>query len=351
MITTLVLHLSTITQPAELILDEQHYVPDALSIINNHTTLHPEHTPLGKLFIASGIILFGDNPVGWRIFSVVFGSVSIVLFYFICRGLSLSRRTSSIATFLLALDNLTFVQASVTMLDVYCVTFMLASFLLYLKGRFSLAAVAVALSALAKMTGFLAAGVIGLHWLITFYQTSRVPVMEAVHQTSSKPLKEWLNYLKIKRREVFDFIASMILAPACFIFFMPVFDFLVYRRFLSPVDRILEMVTLMSSLTFANATHESMSRPWEWVILPKIMPYWYTPRYVGAISFTIWALIIPTVIYLGFRAARGSRAGIFGLSWFICTYVIWIPLSIITDRISFVFYFYPTVGAICIGLG
>ncbi len=31
--------------------------------------------------------------------------------------------------------------------------------------------------------------------------------------------------------------------------------------------------------------------------------------------------------------------------------VVWIPISMVTDRISFVYYFYPTVGAICIGLG
>jgi len=30
---------------------------------------------------------------------------------------------------------------------------------------------------------------------------------------------------------------------------------------------------------------------------------------------------------------------------------VWIPLSILTDRISFVFYFYPAVGAVCIALG
>ena len=33
------------------------------------------------------------------------------------------------------------------------------------------------------------------------------------------------------------------------------------------------------------------------------------------------------------------------------TYLVWIPLSLITDRVSYVYYFYPTVGAICLGLG
>ena len=31
--------------------------------------------------------------------------------------------------------------------------------------------------------------------------------------------------------------------------------------------------------------------------------------------------------------------------------MLWIPISIATDRISFIYYFYPTIGALCIGLG
>jgi dolichyl-phosphate-mannose--protein O-mannosyl transferase len=81
------------------------------------------------------------------------------------------------------------------------------------------------------------------------------------------------------------------------------------------------------------------------------MPYWYQPHYIGVISFTIWILIIPSVLYMLFRAVKGCNASIFGVSWFVGSYLLWIPVSLITDRISFVYYFYPTVGAICIGLG
>ncbi|MFC2006504.1 hypothetical protein ACFLVG_06125 [Chloroflexota bacterium] len=68
------------------------------------------------------------------------------------------------------------------------------------------------------------------------------------------------------------------------------------------------------------------------------------------ISPSIWALIIPVVLYVTFRAIKGNNTAIFVLSWFAGTYLIWIPVTLITDRISYVFYFYPTIGAICIGL-
>ena len=62
-------------------------------------------------------------------------------------------------------------------------------------------------------------------------------------------------------------------------------------------------------------------------------------------------LILPAVIYMMYRALKGNEAALFGLAWFAGTYIFWIPASIITDRISFVYYFYPTIGSICLGVG
>ena len=320
-IVILAMHFSIITQPTELVFDEQYYVNDARSILQGDGTLRPEHPPLGTLLITFGIFLFGDNPLGWRFFSVLFGAIGIVLFYLICRRLELPKMTSFLATFLLALDNLSFVQASVAMLDVYSLTFMLLSFWLYLKGRYLLSGLSVGLSALAKLSGVLALPVILLHWLLT------------------------------KRGRPIQFVATMLSAYVSFLLLMPLCDFVVFRQFINPVGRIYTMLSLGGSLTFTTAAHGAASRPWDWILRPEIMPYWYEPHYIGAISFTIWALIIPVVIYMGFRAAKGSMAGLFGISWFVSTYLPWIPLSIATDRISFIYYFYPTVGAICIGLG
>jgi dolichyl-phosphate-mannose-protein mannosyltransferase len=57
------------------------------------------------------------------------------------------------------------------------------------------------------------------------------------------------------------------------------------------------------------------------------------------------------VLYMIWRAVRGSDAGLFGFAWFVGTFVLWIPISIATNRVSFPFYFYPTIGALCIGMG
>ena len=64
---TLVMHFVIIANPPGFILDEQHYIPEARNIIENQEISRPEHPPLGKLFVVTGIELFGDNPWGWRL--------------------------------------------------------------------------------------------------------------------------------------------------------------------------------------------------------------------------------------------------------------------------------------------
>ena len=315
------MHFSIVNQPSCPIFDEQHYVPDALSILHGHGTMIPEHPPLGKLFITLGISLFGDVPLGWRFFSIIFGTICIVLFYLICRQLKMSPRASFLATFLLALSNLSFVQASVAMLDVYSLAFMLICFYLYLRGRYLISGVSLGLGALAKLSGALAFPSIFLHWLLG------------------------------RRDHPWRFAGLALVALASFLLLMPLFDFAAFGHLVNPIDRVRTMLSLSSSLTFAGTSHAALSRPWDWVLRPEIMYYWYQPHYIGAISFTIWALIIPVVGYMVFRALKGNDASLFGLSWFAGSYLLWIPISLISDRISFVYYFYPTVGALCIGLG
>ena len=52
-----------------------------------------------------------------------------------------------------------------------------------------------------------------------------------------------------------------------------------------------------------------------------------------------------------YKAVKGSKSAGLVLLWFLATYLVWIPLDIVTNRVTFVFYFLPTTPAICIGIG
>jgi predicted membrane-bound dolichyl-phosphate-mannose-protein mannosyltransferase len=321
LLVNLALHLVVVGQPPELMFDEQHYVPDARSILAGEGDLRPEHPPLGKLFVAASITVFGDNPAGWRLFSVLFGLAGLVLFYFICRRLGLGVLPSVLAFALLAFENFTFVQGGVAMLDVFMCTFMLAAFWLYLKGWLPLAALAGALAALCKLPGVFALAVIFLHWLIT------------------------------GRKQMALFLVSMALSPVLFIILLGAFNSLIAGHYIDPIQSIRDMSSLSGSLTFANTPSEQGSRPWEWVVKPLVLPYFYHPDYMGAVSFSLWALILPSLGWLVYLSILGSTAARFGLAWFAGAYLAWIPLQAFTDRITYVFYFYPTAGALCLAVG
>jgi dolichyl-phosphate-mannose-protein mannosyltransferase len=399
---TLILHFVIITNPSDLILDEQHYIKEARNIIQNHSFIFLEHPPLSKLIIVAGeyifsgfkspvkdagttqqaiannastvidvsdtsvfsvgktikiddeimkvlsidtalnqltvergyigttatshapqqtIYIFNDNPWCWRVFPILFGTAFIVLFYFICRKLNMSNRAASIATFLLAFENMTFVQNSVAMLDVFYVFFMFAAFLLYLTRKYIAAGIAVGLSALGKLLGALAMPALVIHWF--FSKTNR---------------SRW-------------FAATVVLSVVTFVVGLPLLEYIVTHNFVNPIDRIKTMLNLSGSLTFANTTHPSLARPWTWVFGYTYMPYWWTPHYISAISPSIWVLIVPAFAYMVYKSVKRDEAGLFGASWFFSTYILWIPLSLITNRVSYPFYFYPSVGAICLGVG
>ena len=67
-------------------------------------------------------------------------------------------------------------------------------------------------------------------------------------------------------------------------------------------------------------------------------------------SYTVWGLMIPAVLYMIYRALRNNKAAIFSLLWFACTFLIWIPAVMITHRVTYPYYIYPAIGAICIGI-
>lgn len=321
LLTSLLMHASIIGQPDTPMFDEQYYVKDAQAIAEGNGELRREHPPVGQLLVAAGIMLFGDNPVGWRFFAVLFGVAGTLFFYLICHTLGMSSRAALIATFLLGFEALMFIQSSIAMLDIFSITLMLVSFWLYLKRRYPLSAAAVALSTLTKLTGGLALFVIVLHWLL------------------------------LRRDRPVAFCSSVLLAPALFVFTLPGFDYLLSGSISNPVNRITEMLTAGASLTFANTTHPHASRPWEWVLGPQMMPYWWEPQYVAFISFTVGVLVIPVMCLMVYRATKRDEVATFSATWFLGTFLIWIPLVLITDRVTYLYYFCPTVGAICIGLG
>ncbi|MFC1847813.1 glycosyltransferase family 39 protein [Chloroflexota bacterium] len=289
-------------------------------------SIYPEHPSLGKLFISSGIRIFGDNPWGWRMPSAIFAITSVALFYFISRKLA-GRFVASLASILFIFETLNFVHSSLAMLDVFSLTFMLLAFMLYLNGKYSLSGMSLALSGLCKMTGLFGLLPILIHFFI--FRRKVIPI-----------------------RNIVLFVVS---AFASLMIIMPIVDFAANGHWFNPITRIWDMQTHHGSLTVFDIKADELanvSYPWEWILSPAGHMDLSPGGTLAIISPTVWIFIIPSMIYMLIDYANKRTEGsFFILLWFGSTYLLWLPLAIATNRITYLYYFYPTIGAICFAIG
>ena len=121
----LALCLVRLTVPTKPFFDEVHYLPAARALLGLTHLANPEHPPLGKELIALGIALFGDGPIGWRIFSALFGVLGLFAAMRALWFASGSRFAALAFGVLLATGFPLLVQARIAMLDGFMASFTL----------------------------------------------------------------------------------------------------------------------------------------------------------------------------------------------------------------------------------
>src|SRR5436305_11268543 len=132
-----------------------------------------EHPQLAKLVMAGGIELFGDNPWGWRLGSVLFGLGGLVAMYALARAAGGGRWFAVGAATVMALDNLALVHGRVGTLAIYALTPMIVACALYLRRRFLLAGLALGLGMAMK--------------LVAIYLVPVLPLIEVIAFAVSRP--------------------------------------------------------------------------------------------------------------------------------------------------------------------
>lgn len=145
------LRLPALDRPPVLVFDETYYVKDAWTLLHlgyeaqwgtepdpafeagqvdgySTTPAYVVHPPVGKWVIAAGLRLFGaQDPVGWRIGTVVAGVVAAMLITVIARHLIGSLPFAVAAGLLLSIDGTAIVMSRTALLDGVLMTFVLAA--------------------------------------------------------------------------------------------------------------------------------------------------------------------------------------------------------------------------------
>ncbi len=92
------------------------------------------HPPLGKYFIMLGILLFGQNEIGFRILGASFGSIMPLLLIGLIYRLTAKRNFALLSGLFLFSDGLFLVESRLALLNVFLVAFGLVSQMFVLAG-------------------------------------------------------------------------------------------------------------------------------------------------------------------------------------------------------------------------
>ena len=111
--------LIRLTVPSSTYFDELHYVPAAKALLEGGAYINREHPLLGKHFIALGMAIFGDNAFGWRVMSLIAGSVALFAMLRTMWFATLSRFAVGTFGFLLATGFLLLIHSRLAMLDIF----------------------------------------------------------------------------------------------------------------------------------------------------------------------------------------------------------------------------------------
>ncbi|MEM2233554.1 MAG: glycosyltransferase family 39 protein [Nitrososphaerota archaeon] len=314
------------------IFDEAHYVPAVRRMMSGEGSVNLEHPPLSKWLIMLGILMYGDNPYGWRVPMVVSSSLSIFIAGLLALRLSGSMRLALLAQAFLATDVTFFVVGGIGILDPPAVLFMLLAAYLYASGRRLLAGVSAGLMMLSKSSGIL---------LIP-----TLLALDAVHAYGRT--KDLDVAVEAVRKGIWHFAVPALMV---FMIVIGVWDAQT-GAFPTPLHHLEFMLSYHSNLKYDNPLHVEL--PLSWIIPPitrQPSPYYvevvsppgYHPKAFWGVSSPLWWsvwLLIP-IAYSVVKRERVHNPSpeVFALSWFAVNFGAFALLAYALKRWTYLFYF------------
>ena len=345
--------------------DEIYHGRTAYEFLRGIPAYENTHPPLGKIFIAAGVALFGMNPFGWRIMGTLFGIAMVPVVYLFAKRMTSRTACAALACVLFAFDFMHFAQTRIATIDVYITFFVILMY--YFMYRYSTVSfydtplkktllplgacgVCMGLGIASKWTGIYAA--VGL--AVIFFSVLLRRYREYLYAKSDpEGATDGISHAKITgcfRRctitTLLFCVGFFVLVPAVIylLSYLPFRDYTEDGLFLRMLHNQTSMFRYHSTL---DATHPYSSPWYEWPIM--VRPIWYYAGYPGGdlregISAfgnpLVWWAGIPAFLYmLRLWAAKKDRTAAFLTVGYLAQLLPWVFVS----RITFIYHYFPCV--------
>jgi 4-amino-4-deoxy-L-arabinose transferase-like glycosyltransferase len=318
-----------------------------------------EHPQLGKLIIAAAIKIFGDNPTGWRIGSVLFGLIALVALYALVRAAGGSRWLAVAVAGVASLDNLLLVHSRIGTLDIYAVAMMIIAAALYLRKNPLAAGVALGIAMCLKE--------VAIYMLAIFVLFEALRLLRSwwVEGSASGWVRTNLRPAGIV---VGSSVASFLLLLWLMDVLVPAYDTGTHITYAgSPFTHFFHMVHYATILKSQPGKPGISSTPFQWLINEKAIPYART-AVNSTVSGKIVAshpvyffqgLINPFIIFLAVPALcaclsiwwrKGELLSLIAVAWFLGGFLPAVFESYVLNRVDYIYYMVIIMPALYIAL-
>jgi dolichyl-phosphate-mannose-protein mannosyltransferase len=295
-----------------------------------------EHPPLGKVVIAASMRLFGDDPLGWRFPSVVAGVLVVFAVYLLVRSTRHDPWLAVYAAGVAMLDNLLLVHSRIATLDVLFLAPLLIGAVLVLRGQWLWAGVACGIALLVKVPALF--GLAALLLLILVIPGGGRLIV------------------RVRR-------ASLVGAAAAIVATAGLWGLDArFTTYDNPVSHVRHIVTYGLDLSRDNGPVNSESDPWQWLSNEVQIPYLRVDTDVlvngkvittqpstyfrGALNPALAGVALTALFYAGWRWVRlKDRLACWSVVWASGVFFPYVFLSVVSHRISYLFYALPLVPA------
>lgn len=355
--------------------DEIYHARTGYEFVHGMNVYEWTHPPLGKVFIAAGIKLFGMNPFGWRIAGTVFGIIMVPIIYLFALRMFKKSWLAIVTCLLFTFDFMHFTQTRIATIDVYVTFFiMLMYFFMYKyystsfydssfkKGLVSLAlcGICMGLGIASKWTGVYAGAGLAVLFFISLYKRYREYLFAVKHPDGST---DGISHRFIAESFKPYLIKTIIWCCVFFIAVPLVIYGISYIPYLQAPDAhglktVMENQNSMYTYhakTVLGSEHPFSSRWYEWIIMRR--PIWYYSGTVsegikeGISSFgnpLVWWMGIPAFFYMAYLTfKKRDKNALFLVIAYLAQLVSWIPVT----RLTFIYHYFPCVPFITLMIG